>query len=267
MAAQGTQSDPFHVHDLHWGRGLDTALWVRLRATARFILLWSAAITCASRGSGGRRVSAVPSFGLGAPQVDYEACNDEFKVGDDLAATSVLTARCLLHLPVGNGPQAQRQFRTEVRDVGSSALSSSAAPGSVRTYLAVLKNIARKVTSKLGSSILPMTSEASFDASFGSVVLIGPRPAASSTAQPAVRWSYMKLVKAAVAYWLSLRGVQPVFDAQWSPRMGVFGAGIQRACSHISQEKAPLLLGEMMSSLLERAAAAEAAFRDAAESG
>ena len=65
----------------------------------------------------------------------------------------------------------------------------------------------------------------------------------------------MRLAKAAAAYWHSVRGVQ---------QMGVFWAGIHRACSHVPQQRASLLLGDMRS-FLERAAFGDATLREAVE--
>ena len=131
----------------------------------------------------------MPSLDLNAPQVDDAVGDDEFEVSADLAATGVVDVHRRLNLPVGSGPQAHRQFRADVCDVLSSAFAASAAPGTVRTYGAVLKNIAPPVSSKLGSSVLPMATVASFFSFFGSAVLLGPCSAVSSSGQPAARRS------------------------------------------------------------------------------
>ena len=45
-----------------------------------------------------------------------------------------------------------------------------------------------------------------------------------------------------MAYWQVVRGERAVFDNQWTPRTGVFRAGIKRPRVHVAPEKSPLLL-------------------------
>ena len=52
--------------------------------------------------------------------------------------------------------------------------------------------------------------------------MLGPKSASPVTSQQGVRWNYVKLGKAAVAYWHVVRGDRAFFDAEWAPRMGVF---------------------------------------------
>ena len=73
------------------------------------------------------------------------------------------------------------------------------------------------MTAKLCSKVWPMSSEDVFYAFFSAVVLLGPKTALSVSVQPAVRWGYVKLVKAAVAYWHVARGSRAVFDCEWFP--------------------------------------------------
>ena len=87
-----------------------------------------------------------------------------------------------------------------------------------------------------------MSSGDAFYAFFGAVVLLGPSTASSVSAQTAVRRSYVKLVKAAAAYWRVARGSRAAYDCGWSPRMGVFWPGIRRSCVRVPVEKVPLLL-------------------------
>ena len=103
-----------------------------------------------------------------------------------------------------------------------SAFATSAAPGAVRTYEVTLRAIVPKFAAKSGSQMLPMSPEGAFCAFFSAVVLLGPKTASSVSAQPAVRWSYVKLVKAAVAFWRIVRGLRAVYDREVFPRMGVF---------------------------------------------
>ena len=76
-------------------------------------------------------------------------------------------------------------------------------------------------------------------------MLLGPKSPSPVSAQPGVRWSYVNLVKAAVAFWHVVRGKRAVLDADWTPRMGVFWAGIKRSCVHGSVEKSPQLLSDV----------------------
>ena len=112
----------------------------------------------------------------------------------------------------------------------------------MRTYGATLRSIVPKVTSELGPPVLPRVSEPQFFAFFGSALLLGPKSASPVSSQPGVRWSYVKLVKAAIACWRVALGQRAVLGDQWSPRMGVFWSGMKRPCVHASVEKLPLLL-------------------------
>ena len=80
--------------------------------------------------------------------------------------------------------------------------------------------------------------------------------------QPAVGRSCVKLVKAAIAYWHSIRGMSPVFDGQWNTKLRAFWASLKKACSHVPQEKESLLLVEM-EFVLEPPAAGESVPREA----
>ena len=90
-----------------------------------------------------------------------------------------------------------------------------------------------------------MSSEDVFYAFLSAVVSPGPNAASSVSVQLAVRRSYVKLLKAAVAYWHVVRGSRAVFACEWSPRMVVFCSGITRFCVHASMEKVPLLLSDV----------------------
>ena len=106
-------------------------------------------------------------------------------------------------------------------------MGSSAAPGAVRTYEAILRSLAPRVVDILGAPARPMADEAAFIALFGAALLLGPKSHTLATGQPAVKWSYVKLAKAAVASWHVARGSRAVFDGEWSPRMGFFGGRYQ----------------------------------------
>ena len=114
--------------------------------------------------------------------------------------------------PALRTPSAKRRFRQEVRDALQSLFALSAAPGTVRTYETPLRAIAPKVAAKLSSRALPMDSESASYALSGAAAVLGPGPSSSVTGQHAVRWSYVKLVEAAVAFCHVASGMRAVFD-------------------------------------------------------
>ena len=75
--------------------------------------------------------------------------------------------------------------------------------------------------------------------------MLGPKSASPVTPQQGVRWNYVKLVRAAVAYWRVVRGERALFDVEWAPRMGVFWPGAKRSCIHSTLEKIPLLFSDV----------------------
>ena len=106
----------------------------------------------------------------------------------------------------------------------------------MHTYKATLRAVALKVTAKLpplclnslravalNSRALPMESGGAPYAFFAAAVLLGPMSPSSLSGQLAIRWSYVKLVKAAAAFRHVARGVLSAFDAEWYPQMGVLG--------------------------------------------
>ena len=115
---------------------------------------------------------------------------------------------------------------------------SSTALGAAPTYELALKSFAPKVSFMFGPQVLPTQSPSSFYAFLGAGPLVGPRTSTSSPGASAIRWSYVKLVKAAVACWRSVRGTSPVFQENWNTQMGAFQAGLRKARSHASREKA-----------------------------
>ena len=76
-------------------------------------MLCSTAITSAARADGDSGSSVLPSLDLGAPRVDDAVGDNEFEVGADLAITGLVNVHRLLNLPVGSGPQAQKQSRVD----------------------------------------------------------------------------------------------------------------------------------------------------------
>ena len=75
--------------------------------------------------------------------------------------------------------------------------------------------------------------------------MLGPKTTSPVTSQPGARWNYIKLVKAAVAYWHVVRGERAVVDVEWTPRAGVFWSGVKRSCVHSTLEEAPLLFSDV----------------------
>ena len=123
-------------------------------------------------------------------------------------------------LPVGHLAVVWEQFRSEVRQAISAALAASAAPGTVRTFAAVLRRVVTKMTGKLGAPAIPMVSEPAFFGFFASALLVRPHSPSSAPSQLAVRWSYVRLVEAALAFWRSRRNGRVVFDKDRSLQMG-----------------------------------------------
>ena len=161
----------------------------------------------------------------GAPAVDSPVGEDEFAAPDDLKVTGAVESLRLLNLPDGGISGAQRKLRGEVLDVITSASDLSAAPATTLPYEAVARSTAPDVSSRLGSHVLPMPSVFSSHALFGVVLLVGPRTYSSDFYQPDVRWSYDKLVKAAITYWPSVRGTSPVLESDRSTQTGASSAG------------------------------------------
>ena len=133
----------------------------------------------------------------------------------------------------------QQNFRREVCATAKPVFATSALPGAVRTYEARLRASAPRFTAKLGSQVLPMSPGDLFFASFVVIAILIPRAASSVSAQPAISWSYVKLVKAAVAYWRVARGLRAVFDAEGSARIRVFWPGIERSRGHGKSPRLP----------------------------
>ena len=150
-------------------------------------------------------------------------------------------------------PLAQETLRRDPFATVQPAFEISAACGAVRTYEATLRNIVPKVTLNLGSQVLSTVTEAQFSAVFGALLMLGPKSASPAPAEPRVRWNYVKLFKSAVAHRHATRGERAVSDDHWTPRMGVFWAGIKRSCVHVAPEKSPLLLEEVSCALLRQA--------------
>ena len=151
----------------------------------------------------------------------------------------------LLPPPSGPSPPGHIRSPSELQGTVQSKMSSREAPSTVRTSEAVIKSMAPRVAEKMGSPVLPMETAKAFFAFFGAAVLLGPKTPPPTACQLAARWNYVKLVKAAVAFWRAARCSRAIFDVEWAPRMGALRAGISRSCVHVSQEKPPLPLGEM----------------------
>ena len=90
---------------------------------------------------------------------------------------------------------------------------------------------------------------------FPTPALLGPITPPSVTGQPAVRWSYLKQVKAFAAFWHVVRGKRAVFDDEWPPRAGAFCSSIKRSCAHATSGQLPLLLAELRAVRIRRESA------------
>ena len=121
-----------------------------------------------------------------------------------------------------------------------SAFYAGSASSAVRTYEAILRGIVPKVTLKLGSAVLPMRTEAQFPSFFGAVLMIGPESASPVTSQQGVTSNFVKLVKAAVAFWHVVRGDRAFFDAEWTPRIGIFWYGVKKVAFPLDNGKNPV---------------------------
>ena len=212
-----------------------------------------AALSAASRKAASSAQQTV-NLDLGGPSrpqpfVIEDELEDECPL-PDLSVASGTLVRDVLPPAHGLSPE-QETFRQDLLEVVRSTFGSSASSGTVHTYEAVLRGIVPKVTLKLGSAVLPMRTEAQFYSFFGGVLLLGPKTASPVTSHPGVRWNYIKLVKAAVAYWHVVRGERAVFDVEWTPRMGVFWSGIKRSSVHSTTEKVPLMFSDVHSACLQ----------------
>ena len=154
----------------------------------------------------------------------------------DLAASSAPAPQDVLP-PASALSADQEDFRRQILDEVRLTFEACAASGAVRTYEAILRGIAPKATLKLGPPVLPMATEAQFLSFFGAALLLGPKSPFPVSGVPGVRWNYVKLVKAAAAHWRVVRGERAVFDAEWSPRMGVFWTGVERKCVRFFRSK------------------------------
>ena len=145
-----------------------------------------------------------------------------------------------LPLSVSVASPALEVFRRELFDIVQSTFEVSASAGVVRTYVATLRGIGPKVTLKLGSHVLSMCAGAQFFAFFGAVFLLGPKSSSPASSQPGARWIYVKLVKAAAAYWRVVGGERAVFDGEWSPSgVLVFGRESRENVSNRQSKSRP----------------------------
>ena len=187
-----------------------------------------AAFAAASRAAAASSPTASVVFNLTSPHRPRPiAFGEDVTAGPapfpDLFATSPPSRQEVL-TPASSLSSDQEAFRRGLFTTLQSASTSSAATGAVRTCGATAHAIAPKVTVMLGSQVLPMVSAAQFVSFFCSAILLGPKSPPPVSAQPGVRWLYVKLVEAAVAYWQVARGGRAVFDSCWAPRMcGLLG--------------------------------------------
>ena len=119
-------------------------------------------------------------------------------------------------------------------------MSSSTAPRTIRTYRGVLNFLVPKKSGQFGVNCAASGLRGYVYIFFRRAVVAVP----PDTGQPLVRWNYVQLVKATVAFRRVARGYRPIFDHELPPQMGVFWHGRERACVHTSNEKSPSLLRE-----------------------
>ena len=186
------------------------------------------------------------SPGCPRPVAFDEDVNEAPESVPDLSVTAPPSAQ-EASAPASALPLEQELFWQQLFSSPQPAFPASAASGTIRTYESTLRIIVPKVTLKSGAQALPLISATQFYSSFGSAVLLGPKPPSLLSGQPGVRRSYAKLVKAAAAYWRVVLGERAVFDSDRTPHMGAFWAGIRRGCSRGSLEKSPLLLIDVLS--------------------
>ena len=157
------------------------------------------------------RAAASPSTvvshdsGLRAQNADYPVGHEESfephtAPSKDLSV-SLVSPQTILPPPTTSSASFPRwRFRRELLGSVQIAPSSSTVPGTARTNEAVLRPLVPRVVESLGAPALPMSNEVAFIACFDSTLLFGPKSPTLTTGQPAVRWSYVRLVKAAVAF-------------------------------------------------------------------
>ena len=143
--------------------------------------------------------------------------------GSYLPVSDVSVPALLLPPALGSPSARQKRFRHEVHSSLQSLLVWSAAPGTMRTHEATLCATVPEATAKLSSRVLPTDWEDARYAFFAAAMLLGHKIPPSVTGQPAARWNYLKLVKAAAAGDLRPRtaGVAPGDCAPCSIRNGL----------------------------------------------
>ena len=191
-----------------------------------------AALSAASRKASFGTVAPPVDLGLEGPgRPEPVIIDDEMEDGllspPDLSASSTPLVRDVLP-PAASASPEQEVFRRDLHEKVRSTFGASSASGAIRTYEAILRGVVTKVMLKLGSVVLPMRAEAQFYSFFGTALMLGPNSASPLTSHRGVRWNYVKLVKAALAYWHVVRGERAIFDVERTPRMGVFLARSQK---------------------------------------
>ena len=102
--------------------------------------------------------------------------------------------------------------------------------------------MAPQFVDKLGSAVLPGVTKDVFFAFIGALSLPGPESVSPVTGQSTIRWKYVKLVKAAIAFCHAARSSCAMFGKEWSPQIWAFWSGLKCARGHGSREKTPLVL-------------------------
>ena len=141
--------------------------------------------------------------------------------------------------------------RARIHELVRAATNSSLAATTQRTYNAKLNSNVPRIERALGTTCLPMDTEAKFLAFYAAAA----ETAVTRGTSEKYKWTHIVQMKAAVQHWHTVRGLRTVADEPWSPQMGAFWTGLKKGAVHTSPEKAVLTV-EMVRALLRDAASA-----------
>ena len=160
--------------------------------------------------------------------------------------------------PQGPPPTAsQAANRASLAAEVDSLVRNSVTASTVTTYEKTLESIIPIVRLRYGCDVLPCTSKTQFFAIFTSVKDAFPARlgVGHSVGQKVAKWSQVKAVYAALAYWHTAQGVPSVIHA-WDDQLRAFWEGLKRQCSHDTRVKEPLAISDVESLLQNGAKAA-----------
>ena len=158
----------------------------------------------------------------------------EYSVNDGLRL-QIPRVSCPQFGETQNGTVAATSAREQVRVLVDSCLNTDVKPKTVDRYQGVIQATFVPAEGELSMRLLPMDSEDKFLALFGHLRL---RRGAE------LRWSYVRLVKAAILKWRRRSNEACVLD-EWSDAMRLFWAGFKRQCNHAGMGKAPVEFNEL----------------------